>query len=195
MSLDRLWNSLIVYEILVLFLNPPVILSLTLTPTIKENEFRNVTESKSKVKWPSSVSLEDHLPLVGHHHSGVATLGGGAIRIHAIVSPNDLLAVLFQAFLAGVALEARQHHASHAHRVARLELGHRGTDFCHGSDDFVPGHHGVFRVLPFVANLVQVGVANAAVEHLECYIPGTGWPARSYSEFKNLRRFSFGERK
>src|SRR6266481_816432 len=61
---------------------------------------------------------------------------------------------------------ARIDHAPHAGDVAFLKFFDGTTGLCHPANDFVSRHAGIHRrhsVLPFIAYLMQVGMANAAV--------------------------------
>lgn len=64
------------------------------------------------------------------------------------------------------------HKAADADLVADLELGNRITDGGDDTCDFVPRNDGVNCVLPFIADGMDVGMANAAIldrdDHVIC---------------------------
>ena len=51
--------------------------------------------------------------------------------------------------------------------ISFLELLHIAPGFDYPAHDFMPGDTRVHRVLPFIARLVDVGMANAAIENLK----------------------------
>src|SRR5436190_734660 len=64
-------------------------------------------------------------------------------------------------------------HAADTDCVAFFEPRYRVAGFRDTANDFVPGHNGINgwqRALPFIANLVQVGMTNAAVLDLNLHI-------------------------
>ena len=63
-------------------------------------------------------------------------------------------------------------HAADRGEIAGLELRHVAANLHDAADDFMAGDHGIDGVPPFVAGLVQVGVADAAVEDLDDHIGG-----------------------
>jgi hypothetical protein len=62
--------------------------------------------------------------------------------------------------------------------VANLVLGNFGANFGHTADNLMAGDAGVDCVLPLVASLVDVGVADAAKENLNFNI-SLAWLASS----------------
>jgi hypothetical protein len=71
---------------------------------------------------------------------------------------------LFQALAAGTASAAGIDHAADSGEVARLETGRFGAGLGYPADNFMSRKARVHRVMPFVACLVKVGMANAAIE-------------------------------
>ncbi|MNV40938.1 hypothetical protein D3C71_1325590 [compost metagenome] len=80
------------------------------------------------------------------------------------------LAVLLQVQAAGLAVPAGIHHAAHAGVIARLELGDVLAHLRDAADDFVARHHRVHRIAPIAARLMQVGMANAAVQDVNQHV-------------------------
>ncbi|MNH10768.1 hypothetical protein D3C79_702570 [compost metagenome] len=64
-------------------------------------------------------------------------------------------------------------HAADADQVTDLIAADVGADGGDLADDFVAGHQRVDGDAPFVAGLVNVGVAHATVENLDRHIVGT----------------------
>ncbi len=85
------------------------------------------------------------------------------------------LAILLEVFLAGRAFAAGVDHAADTGPVADLQLLDMGADFHDLADDLVAGHHRVERVVPVVANLMEIGVADAGVENLDLDIVRAGF--------------------
>ena len=110
---------------------------------------------------------------------GVAAIGrlaGDPIAI--IVGLRVALAAeLLQALAALIALLAGIDHAADRDRVADLVAGDFVADLGHAADDLVAGNHRVDAPSPIVAGLVEVGVADAAVEHLHDDIVGAWGPS------------------
>ncbi|MFT3765446.1 MAG: hypothetical protein QM820_08030 [Minicystis sp.] len=104
--------------------------------------------------------------LVDDDLRGVAAVGRRlAVALHAVVGPDPaVLAILLQALLAGRADAARVDQAADTGVVAGLELGHLGAHPLDAADDLVAWHHGIGGVRPLVADLMDVRVADSAVE-------------------------------
>ena len=74
---------------------------------------------------------------------------------------------MLQVFLARRAGAARIDHAAHADQIADLVLGDLVANSRDLADDFVARHQRVSGEAPVIARLVDVGVANAAVQHFD----------------------------
>ena len=116
--------------------------------------------------------------------------------VFAVVSEGRTgLAVLLQARLAACTEAVGGNHAADCGEVARLELGHRRADLGDAADDFVAGHAGVDRgheTAPLIANLVEIGVADATEQNLYLYVV-FGWVApRDRSEGQRRSRTDSG---
>ena len=72
-------------------------------------------------------------------------------------------AVLLRPLSTGSTSSAGVDEAADADAVAYRELLHRRPDSRHGADDFMARHHGENRSSPFVACLMNIRVADAAV--------------------------------
>jgi hypothetical protein len=63
--------------------------------------------------------------------------------------------------------------AAYGGQLTRFEFGDGGTDLGHATDDFVAGNawvNGLHEAAPLVARIVEVRVANAAVEDFDLHI-------------------------
>jgi len=92
---------------------------------------------------------------------------GYAVFFHTVIRPGNVMAILFEAVCAFPAFAAGIGKAAHAGEVAFFEtFGLRAClDDC--SDDFVSGDHRVMRAAPFVADLVDVGMTDAAILNVD----------------------------
>ena len=75
------------------------------------------------------------------------------------------------------ALPARIDETADADRVAGPEPGDVGAGLGDPADDFVARHHREHRPAPFVAGLVDVRVANAAIEDVDQHLVRAGLAA------------------
>jgi hypothetical protein len=109
---------------------------------------------------------------------GVAAVGDAPeMRVGGVVGEGRrALAELLLPFLARGAGAARVDHAAHRRQVAFLEPPDGATRLHHPPDDLVARNAGVdgrHGALPLVPNLVQVGVADPAIEHVQLHVL---WP-------------------
>jgi catalase (peroxidase I) len=74
---------------------------------------------------------------------------------------------LLEVGLAGFATAAGVNHAADADQIAYFVFSDIRTDGGNFAYDFVAGHQGVNGNAPFVAGLMDVGMAHAAVENLD----------------------------
>jgi hypothetical protein len=81
---------------------------------------------------------------------------------------------LFKALAAGRTNAAGIDHAADSGEVARLEKGHLGARLSHPADNFMSRKARVDRVVPFVACLMKVGMANAAIENFDLNVRRSG---------------------
>ena len=126
---------------------------------------------------------------VNHDLSGIAAEGRRfAVLLVAIVGGAHALFTIL--FLAGFALRtfpARIDKAPDADQVIGLEFGDLTTRFDHAPNNFVPWHHGVDRASPFVAGLMDIGMADATVEDVDLHIVGLDVPALEAEWSKRIR--------
>ncbi len=87
------------------------------------------------------------------------------VAIGAVVGRRKArLAILLETLTAIVAGAAGIDHAADTGEVTRLERGHRLADANDLADDLMAGDTGINGVRPFVPGLVQIRMADAAVE-------------------------------
>jgi hypothetical protein len=77
---------------------------------------------------------------------------------------------LFIAGLTVLAMGATVYYHTHTYEVAFFEAAYGGASGNHTAHDFVTGYHGINGVIPFIAHLVQIAMANTAKENLNLHI-------------------------
>ena len=117
--------------------------------------------------------------LVYHDRFGVAAQSVAAgVGIGAVVREGcALFAVDFVAGFAGGAGAAGIDHAARSGEIVDLEAGDGGANGSDAADDFMAGDARVLRgheCGPFVASLMEIGVADATKEDFDLYV-GWGW--------------------
>eukprot|EP01132_Coremiostelium_polycephalum_P015745 gene15744-biopygen7837 len=115
-----------------------------------------------------------HEVLADHDAVGVAAHGVAAIDPvwRGVGHGRAFEAVLLEVGVAGVAVTAGVDHAANTHQVADFVRGDAGADGGDFTDDLVARHQRVHGDAPFVACLVDVGVADAAVENFDRHVIG-----------------------
>ena len=110
-----------------------------------------------------------HERFAHHDVAGVATVrvGPGALLRTVVSAGEAVLAVLFKALRAGLAMLTAVDHAADTNQVADAKLRDLGADGGHAADDFVAWNRRIDSPLPLVSHCVEVGVADAAVEDVE----------------------------
>src|SRR5690606_11874503 len=119
----------------------------------------------------------DGVVLVHHIVLAVTAVGGGAgIPLPAVEAGGEavVVAVVLVAVAAGRAAAAGVDNTADTRQVADLELGHLGADLGYPADDLMAGHHGKDAAPEAIVGGQQVGMADAAVQHLHQHIVGTG---------------------
>ena len=94
---------------------------------------------------------------------GLAIIGAGP----------PLFAIIFQILFAAGACAAAIDQTAHAHDIAHLEAGDLCPDGADVTDDFMARNAGVKRAAPFGADLMQVGMADAAIGDVDLHIART----------------------
>jgi len=95
------------------------------------------------------------IPVIGERHADLA------------------LAILLLACAAGFAAPAGIDEAADPDDVARLPFLHLVTDPDDTANDLVTRHHGKDRIAPFVADLVNVRMADTAIENVDEHVVRT----------------------
>src|ERR1700676_3210139 len=119
-----------------------------------------------------SIRHTQDVRFVGHDSVGITPVGDSAENlVLAVVGQGQaILAILLFAGAATGAGSARVHHAPDGGDVAFLEFLDGAAPLNDAADDFMArdaGIDGWHDHLPFVAHLVQVGMANAAVQNFD----------------------------
>src|SRR5439155_19146320 len=97
------------------------------------------------------------------------------------------LLTVSQTVIAGA---ARNDQANHTANVADFELGHRAANRRHPSNDLMtwdawkPGR---IPRCPFVARLMDIGMADSAIEDVQQYVVGTDGTALDFHRLKRTR--------
>ena len=107
---------------------------------------------------------------------GITAIGHAAgVFVRAVVGEGRaVLAELFEVVLAAFTGAAGIHQATHAGDVAFLELFNVRASFHDAPDDFMAGHARVGGAVPFVADGMQVRVANATIKNLDLHVMRAG---------------------
>ena len=111
---------------------------------------------------------------------GVAAVGDASeVFVGKVVGEGHVRAELLQAGLALGTGAVGIDHAADRGEVAGLELGDRGADLGDTADDLMAGDariDGRHDLAPLIADLVEIGVADAAEQDLDLYVV-FGWIA------------------
>src|SRR5688572_26023074 len=101
---------------------------------------------------------------INYDLAGITAVGWRFIvEFQAVVSSYVVyFAVLFQAFGATLAYAAAVYKATHASQIAGFKFGYFTAYFADAAYYFVTRNHGIHGAAPFVTNLVNIGMANAA---------------------------------
>jgi len=122
--------------------------------------------------WDADDEALGHDQLIGVAAEGVATRLIG--RVVGKGGPLD--AVLFAISQTVLAGPAGVDHAAHAADVTDPELGHRASHGLHATDDLVARDARISSPVPrrpFIARLMDVGMADAAIQHVEQDVVGS----------------------
>src|SRR4051812_35189793 len=96
--------------------------------------------------------------------------------VRTVVSKDHIRTKLFESVFAFPARAIRIDHATNGSDVTGLELRHRRADLGNAAEDLVSGDariSGGHVVVPLVANLVEIRVADTAKEDFNLYIGGS----------------------
>lgn len=117
--------------------------------------------------------------LIDRDFLGIAAVGGGfSILLHAVIGAGEaIIAILLEAFRAVRAFAAGIDEAADAHAVADLEFLDVRADFFDVTDDLMPRDHREDGAAPFVARLMDVGMAHAAESDVDQHVVGPRFAA------------------
>ena len=112
----------------------------------------------------------------GRDHDALRVAAEGrqaVVAVAAVVGQGRVFrTILLEALGAGGAVPAGVDHATDADQFADRETAHRVADAGDPADDLVSRHQRVQAVVPFVARLMKVRVADAAVEDVDHQVVG-----------------------
>ncbi|MCY1237720.1 hypothetical protein D9M72_504290 [compost metagenome] len=112
-----------------------------------------------------------HIAFLDDDTVGIAALGRRlTVGFHAVIGHDQTGHVMFQIHIARGAGGAGIDEAADAGAVTDFELGDLGANRRHDADDLVAGNHREGRIAPFVAGLVDVGVADAAIFDVDHHV-------------------------
>ena len=77
---------------------------------------------------------------------------------------------MFEACLTVVTGSARIHHTADSNEIALFKFSDIETGFINATYDFVSRNTRINGVVPFIARLVKVGMANATIEYFDTHI-------------------------
>ncbi len=125
------------------------------------------------------LGIVQHVILVDGDAGGIAAIGRRlAVALIAVIGERHArLAILLLAGTAGLAAPAGIDEAADADDMTGLPFLDMVADLDHPADDLVARHHGKDRAAPFVAGLVDVGMADAAIENVDQDIVRAGLTA------------------
>lgn len=118
---------------------------------------------------------------------GVATVGDASkVPVGRVISKDPILAELLQASLAFRAGAVRVNHAADRSEVSGLELCNCRADLGDATNDLMPGNAGIDsgHRAPLIADLVEVGVTDAAKENFNLNVVIAWFSAWYYSGCK-----------
>lgn len=98
----------------------------------------------------------------------------GRIAGFAVIGEDHVLAIVLQPIVAVRALTATIHEAAYAHLISDVEASDGPPYGGHTADDFMAGHAGVLNARPLRADLMDVGVADAAVGDIDLHVVRAG---------------------
>lgn len=131
-------------------------------------ENRCGTGQRQTFRDPHNKMFADHdaVGITAHGIAAVDPIRGGVSHGRAFE------AILLEVRLTGFAAAAGVDHAADADQIAYLVTGDIRTDSGDFSDDLMAGHQRINGNAPFVACLVDVGVADAAVKNFDRHVVG-----------------------
>ncbi len=128
-----------------------------------------------------------HVALMHHDLLRVAAHGpAGRVIGLAVVGTDHVVAIVFQTFFAIRTGLAAVDDTAHADQVTDLEFADVVADGGNTAHDLVTGDAGVLGAGPFGTDLVQVGVADAAIGDVDLHIVRAGGAAGDFQMFDRL---------
>jgi len=120
-------------------------------------------------------NVEDKI-LIRDDHVGISAIRSAPGLFFRTVVGEDraFFAELFQMLAAARAFPAGIHQAADRRGIPDFEFADVIAHCSHLANDLMAGNAGIDRVVPFVAGLMQVRVADAAVEDVDLHVMRTG---------------------
>src|SRR6185503_15259527 len=126
-----------------------------------------------------------YIIFIGYDLVRITAVSGIAFFIAAVVrSDHTGLAILLQPCQAAWAMAAGIDKTADTCGVANLKFRYLAACFCNFSHYLVPGHHREYSASPFVTNLVNIGVAYAAIGYLYLYVVWSRFPPGKLKRFQ-----------
>ncbi len=105
-----------------------------------------------------------HIIFIDDDLRRIPAVGVVPILVFAVVGEDGaVFTVLLQTAAAVRTASTGIHKTADSGRIAWPETLHARSDAAHQAHNFVPWHHREDRPVPLVANLVDIGVADAAI--------------------------------
>src|SRR6266576_353631 len=128
-------------------------------------------QRRARIEW-QILRHPQHVVLIHHDSVGISAVSRGTFFIACVVGPyGSDGAVLLESQPAFRARAAGIDETSHTNLIADFVLGNVLSNRCNDPGDFMSRHHRENRFLlifaPFVASLMDIGVADAAILDLD----------------------------
>src|SRR5205807_1965530 len=137
--------------------------------------------------WIKTLRDPQHITLVNNNLPGIASLGPGLRGLVEAVE-SERHTFLTEHLMTCPALRAdaaRIDNAAHPNRVTLAETSCARTMRCYPANNLVARHEREVGSAPVIAHLVQVAMANAAVENLDLNIV---WPRLAPLDLERFKR-------
>jgi len=124
--------------------------------------------------------MEDEF-LIDNNTLRVAAVGDSAqMLVGKVVGQRDVGTELLQSDFAFRARSVRVDEAADGRKISGLEFGDRRTHLRHAADNFMAGNagiHGGHEATPLITGLVEIGMADAAIQDVDLHVLVRGIPA------------------
>src|SRR5207244_5523805 len=111
------------------------------------------------------------------------------VLLESVIRPGGIFrTVLLQAFLTALTDPTGIHYGADPGQGAHFESLHLGSDACHAPDNFMAWDHREYRAAPLVPRLMDVGVADSAVQDFDEHVVRTRFTSLEVEWFDSRRR-------